>query len=320
MKSKPVACFFVLWIFCLLGVVSSCKDFIEPSLEKRKITLNAPADQFQSTKYTVNFWWDETEDALGYRLQVVTPNFSSPGSLIVDTLVTSNKFSYNLEPGEYQWRIRAENGSSQSGYSELRSFTVLQSTIKTQSVQLNSPANNFVSSQSTTAFQWGSLYGATKYQLEIDTNNFSNENALVYNQTIPGQQINFTLPKDQTYQWRVRAQNDTADARWSAINQVTLDRTPPAKVSLSSPTNGQSVIGPVTLQWQSPVTAVRYKLYVLQSDSTSAFNQNFPLLLTGTSYSFNPGLPGDKLYWKVSAIDQAGNEGESSLVRSFVLQ
>ncbi|MEO7215186.1 hypothetical protein [Mucilaginibacter sp.] len=320
MKSKPLSN--IRWgLLCFIAIIiCSCKEFIEPSLSKRQINLQVPTDLYQSTKYNINFWWDEMDDALGYRLQVVTPNFGSPGSLIADTLVAGNKFSLNLDPGEYQWRVRAENGSSQSGYSLPRSFIVLQSTIKTQAVQLTSPGNNAVTNQGANVFQWGSLFGATKYQFEIDTNNFINENALVYNQTVPGQQISFTLPKDQTYQWRVRAQNDTADARWSGIYQITLDRTPPGKVSLTSPTNGQTVVTPVPLQWQAASTAVKYKLYVLKSDSTSVYNQNFPVILNTNSYSFNLGLPGDKVYWKVSAIDQAGNEGEASVMRSFVLQ
>jgi len=63
----------------------------------------------------------------------------------------------------------------------------------------------------------GSLFGATQYRFEIDTNNFANKNALLSNQVIPGQQLNFTFPQDQSYQWRVRAENNTVQSRWSAI-------------------------------------------------------------------------------------------------------
>lgn len=307
-------------IISLIGTLYSCKEFIEPNISKSQVTLEAPFNNYQSASYTVNFWWDEVPDALHYRLQIVTPNFDSVGSLVLDSLVAGNKFALNLVPGKYQWRVSAENGSSSTAFSAVRSFIVSNSSIKQQSIQLSSPANNTVTNQSSTIFQWSSLYGATGYRLEIDTNNFQNESAVIYNQLVPGQQVSFTFPKDQVYQWRVRAENDTVQSQWSAVNIITYDHTPPAQVSLSSPANNLTISLPVSLQWNAVTSAAKYKLYVFQSDSTTAYNQNFPMILSTTSYSFNLGVSGDRIYWKVSAIDAAGNEGEASALRSFVLQ
>jgi hypothetical protein len=191
-------------IIGLILLLFSCKEFIEPSIDKRLVTLQAPSDAYSSPKYNVSFWWDEVEDALVYRLQIVSNSFSSPGSLIADTLVNRNTFSLNLDPGAYQWRVRAENGSSATTYSAARTLTVLQSSIKQQSVELGLPVNNALTNKSQTSFRWSSLYGATQYRIQIDTNSFASENALVYDQTVPGQQVNFSLPKDMIYQWRVR--------------------------------------------------------------------------------------------------------------------
>ena len=312
-----------LFILVLLNVVfllPSCDAIIEPSISKKIVQLEAPADQYQSTSYTINFWWDEVDHALSYHLQVITPSFASPGSLVLDTIVKKNTFSYNFNPGNYQWRVLAQNGSSQTAYTAPRNFTVLASSIKQQAVQLISPANNLLTNQGNTTFVWSSLYGATKYQLEIDTNNFVNETTAIYNQTVPGQQVSFTFPKDHVYQWRVRAENDTAQAQWSAVNLVTYDHTPPAQVTLTSPSDGVTTPLPVSLQWNTIATAVKYKLYAYQSDGTTLYNQNFPVLLTTNSYSFKLGNSGDKIYWAVIAVDAAGNEGQLSVQRSFVLQ
>ncbi len=253
-------------------------------------------------------------------MQIVTPNFTSPGSLVLDTIVKNNTFSVTLSPGKYQWRVAAENGSSQTAFTSSRDFTVAATSIKQQSVQLSSPANNYITNLSTATFQWSSLYGATQYRLEIDTNNFVNESAVISNQVVPGQQLGFTFPKDQVYQWRVRAENDTAQAQWSAINVITYDHTPPAQVTLSAPANGATVSKPVTLQWSAATSASKYKLYVLKSDSTTVYSTSFPLMLNTTSYNFNQGNSGDKVYWKVTALDAAGNESIDSQTRSFVLQ
>jgi hypothetical protein len=314
---------FYITILLLLGgagLLSSCDAIIEPSISKSTVQLEAPVDQYQSTSYTINFWWDQVGHALSYHLQVVTPTFAAPGSLVLDTIVTKNTFSFTLNPGNYQWRVMAENGSSQTAYAGPRSFSVAASSIKQQAVQLTLPANNSLTNQSAVTFQWGSLFGATKYQLEIDTNNFINESAVVYNQLIPGQQVGFTFPKDQTYQWRVKAQNDTAQAQWSATYVVTYDHTPPAQVTLSSPADGTTVASPVALQWNTDATAVKYKLYVYGSDGITLLSSSFPLPLTTTSYSFTQGTSGSKYYWIVTAVDAAGNESLSGPLRSFSIQ
>ena len=312
--------FYSLLAISIITMLYSCKDFIEPSITDQQVHINAPANGYQSTSYTVNFWWDTVEDALTYRLQIVTPEFQNTGALITDTLIKGNKFSFNLTPGSYQWRVKAENGSSQTVYSSTQSFSVAFSSIRQQKVQLGAPGNNLLTNQSSLSFSWGSLYGATKYRLQIDTNNFADENKVVLNQTTPALQTNFTLPKDQSYQWRIRAENDTAQAQWSSINTFTYDHTPPDVVSLTSPLNNQSVSSLVLIQWAPSAGTVKYKLLVFKDDGTTPYNNNFPMVLNTTSYTLTQGNFGERIYWKLSAIDGAGNESQSSIVRSFLIQ
>ncbi|WP_184550892.1 hypothetical protein [Mucilaginibacter sp. FT3.2] len=306
--------------FAITEILSSCKEFIEPSIAKRQVQLEAPANQYQSSKYTISFWWDDVEDALSYRLQVVTPGFDSIGGLVLDTLVKGDKFDATLDPGNYQWRVRAENGSSQTAYSAPRSFTVEPSSLTDQTQTLTSPLNNAISNQNPTLFKWNSLYGATKYQIEIDTNNFADETNLVYNQVIPGQQLNFTFPKEQIYGWRVRAENETQQSKWSAVNYVAYQLPAPGQVSLNSPANNSLASQPVPLSWNAISNASGYKLYVYKSDSTTYYNSSFPLNVSTNTYSFNLGNFGEKIYWKVSAVNSTGKEGKASALRNFTLQ
>ncbi len=321
MKPKLLLYCISLLFISFVGLLSSCGDIIEPSIAKSNVQLEAPTNQYQSTSYTLNFWWDVVDNALTYHLQVVSGSFTSPGSLALDTVIKKkNTFSFTLTPGHYQWRVMAANGSSQTVYSESRSFDVLPSSIKQQTVVLNSPANNFTTNQSAALFQWSSLYGATNYRIEIDTNNFINESAVIINNLIPGQQFNFTFPKDRVYQWRVRAENATDQSLWSAVNSVTYDHTPPPIVTLISPTNAQTVSLPINLQWNTSSSAVKYKLYVYKSDGVTLYNSSFPMQLTTNSYSFNLGTTGNKFYWIVTALDGVGNESAASELRNFVLQ
>src|SRR5580698_2496000 len=101
---------FKTFLYLLLSLftvqaLTSCTDIIEPSISKYTVKLEAPTDQYISPSYTINFWWDQVANALTYHLQVVTPTFASPGSLVLDTVITGNKFSFSLSPGNYQWRV-----------------------------------------------------------------------------------------------------------------------------------------------------------------------------------------------------------------------
>ena len=110
---KPLSYLIAILLFAT-GLLSACTDIIEPSVTKQIVTLEAPASGYQSANYTINFWWNAVDHALTYHLQVVTPNFAAPGSLVLDTIVSTYKFSYTLSPGAYQWRVMAENGSTQT--------------------------------------------------------------------------------------------------------------------------------------------------------------------------------------------------------------
>ncbi|MES2113012.1 MAG: hypothetical protein V4577_29955 [Bacteroidota bacterium] len=308
--------------FLAAGVwlLQSCDAIIEPSIKNKLIQLEAPADLSQSSNYAINFWWDEVEHALSYRLQVVTQTFAAPGGLVLDTVVTRNRFLFTFNPGKYQWRVMAANGSSGTEYTSPRSFEVEPSSIKQQTVQLSLPGNNFITNQTTVVFQWSSLYGATKYRFEIDSNNFVDESKVLANMPISGLQVSYTFPADRHYQWRVRAENDTAQSLWSAINLVTYDHMPPKAVAVTAPADNLTVSLPVALQWSATEAGAKYKLYVYKSDSTTLYNNSFPVTLNALSYSFNSGVSGDKVYWKVSAVDAAGNEGPASDLRHFVIQ
>lgn len=305
----------------LLGLVllsTGCKEFIEPSIEKKNTVLLAPANGTETNVYNQTFWWEELDNALQYRLQVVMPDFNNTSRLVLDTIVTKSKFSYTLEPGNYEWRVRAENGSSQTPYSKA-AFIINPSSIEQQQVQLQSPANNFVTNQSSAVFKWLKLFGADKYQLQIDTANFEDETVLFFNKSTPNQEFNVTLTRDKVYRWRVKAVNATVESKWSVIQNLTLDKTPPGIVFLTSPTNEQVVTKNVSLKWEALAEAKKYQLYIFKSDGTSSYG-SFPIIITTSTYSFTEGKSGEKLFWQVRAIDEAGNFGAFSELRSFLIQ
>ncbi|MES2457417.1 MAG: hypothetical protein V4594_17810 [Bacteroidota bacterium] len=302
-------------------LVSSCKDFFEPSLENRTVQLNAPANGTESNKYQVGFWWEPVTDALSYRLQIATPDFSAPASLVKDTLITSaTSYTLTMEPGKYAWRVRAENGSSNSKYFSA-AFVIHESSLKEQKLSLKTPGSGYLSNTTQVALSWDLLYGAAEYQLQIDTMNFADESKLVFSQSFSTDKFTYSFPKDGIYQWRVRAANDKETSKWSETRLMTFDKTAPAKPEISAPADGAVLPMPVLLSWKSVPTAKKYKLYVYKSNGTTSYDASFPLTLTTNSYSFNLGQQQNEVvFWKVMAIDEIGNEGPFSELRSFVIQ
>ncbi|MBB6502643.1 hypothetical protein [Pedobacter cryoconitis] len=302
----------VISFFALTG----CREFIEPSLGGKTVALLAPGDKLESTIYQQTFWWETHEDALRYRVQIVTPKFDSVAKLIADSVVVGNKLLYSLDPGKYEWRVRPENGSSKGEYTT-RSFTIYPSSIKDQTVLVNAPATGLVTGAGNISFEWLKLFGTQNYRLQIDDNNFADETKLTLNAVTANLTYLLKAPAEGTYQWRVRAEAGADNSKWSTVRTFTYDITPPAKVVLTAPGNKQSVAKPVKMLWNSITDADRYELNVFKGDSTIA-----PVVqsLATNTYTYNDGDSTVKIYWKVRAIDKAGNKGAFSDLFSFIIQ
>ncbi|AZI24080.1 hypothetical protein EA772_01495 [Pedobacter sp. G11] len=292
---------------------------MEHSLAERHMVLLSPSDRIETSVYQQIFWWEAMDDALFYRLQVVTPSFDSAASLVLDTLVKTDKFIFTLDPGHYQWRVRGENGSSRTEYAT-HAFVVYPSSLKEQSLRLNSPATGLLTSQPDIMFSWPKLFGALNYRLQIDTNNFVDESKVLLNVLLDGQTYIFSPVTEGHYQFRIRAENATENSKWSTAGLLTFDSTPPSKVNLEFPANSGTVSSPVSLKWTAERDAVAYQLFVYKSDSVSVLNNTFPLRLSANSHGFSFGNPGEKLIWRVRAMDKAGNLGPYSDYRSFFIQ
>jgi hypothetical protein len=115
-------------IFVLLGVAAfaSCDDLIEKDLEDKKVDIISPADSIETELTNITFLWEDVKGADSYELQVVTPSFENALTVVVDTTLTDNTFSYEFTPGEYQWRIKAGNSVSFTEYF-YRTITIQES-------------------------------------------------------------------------------------------------------------------------------------------------------------------------------------------------
>ena len=303
----------------ILFLLAGCSEFIEPSIENRKIEILAPANRLETNSYQQTFWWNPMADALFYRLQVVSPKFDSVSKLVLDTLITTEKFVYTMDPGKYEWRIRGENGSSVSNYST-RSLEIFQSSLTDQSVQLTVPSSGLYFSKPEIRYEWLKLFGASVYRLQVDNNNFLDEKNMTLNITTTNLGFLQTLTQEGTYQFRVRAENATESSKWSTVRTLSYDATGPERVILSTPLNKQTVSRPVRLVWNRIADAERYEVSVYKSDEQTAYNKSYPQTVTSTEHIFDAGEVGETIAWRIRAFDKAGNAGTYSEIRTFIIQ
>jgi hypothetical protein len=316
MKSN-VSTVWGIGLFCL-ALIIGCSEFIEKDLTSQKVFLTSPSDSIETNKYTQSFVWEPVNNA-SYRMQIASPSFTSSAEIIQDTVLKASKYNFILEPGRYEWRVRAENSGSAGIYST-HTLIIHESSITNQQVLIKTPLSGFVTNQTNVVYSWHNMFGAKAYYLQIDTANFEDEVGLVFKSRTANTEFSVPLTTDKSYQWRVRAEADSVVSKWSPIQTYARDATPPEKVNAGTPANGQVVVKPVILQWAIVTGATKYQLVLYKSNGSTFYNSTFPLLLTTNSYSFADGDVNETLYWKVRAVDAAGNYGEFSDIKNFTIQ
>jgi len=319
LKKTIIKNYWIISLLILIFILESCKDIIEPDLKNQTVNLLSPANGYNSQSSSITFWWDEVKYSTKYHLQVVKPDFGNIQSLVLDTNVTSNKFTYAFSSGPFQWRIRAENGSSQTAY-VTRSFSV-DSTLNLagQTITLLSPTDTYISKNYKQQFKWLLLSSAEDYRFEI----LSGTSIIYTNATYTKDTITYTFTGDGTYTWRVKGQNVQSSTPFTT-RSITVDGTAPSTPVLLSPNDldstsfsiGTKTKASITLSWDRVVansgSAITDSVLVYQVPATSEF-----ISTTTTLTSYSDSLPTGQYYWKIRSYDAVGNKSNYSVIRSF---
>lgn len=310
---------FITFLGSLL-LISCERDFIEDDLTGKLVTILAPSDNDTVAVSNPLFWWNELNGARSYRLQIVYPDFSSPQQLLYDTALETDRFNPVLLPGNtYQWRLRAENGSSQGAWIT-RTLTIDSSvSLANQTVVITSPASNGTSTAySSVSFTWNSLNGATLYRTEII-------NALTGVQltTSTSTLANYTTTLSQgSYEFRVRAENSSSFTAWSS-RTFTVDQVAPSTPVLVFPADNAfyaSVPSSIAFDWSNSTDAYTDSLEI-STDSTFSTIPVLQIALSAaqSTYTWNAAQASTTYFWRVKSMDLAGNRSNHSSVFKFVV-
>lgn len=307
MKTINKLCFALLLI-----LVYSCDDIIEEDITDDNITVQYPLNNQQIESNVVNFQWQELKGADDYRVQV----YSTNQNMMLDTLVNKTSFTYALNPGTYQWRVRGENFAYETPYTFPMSFTLITTDdLTNQQVVLLYPGAGAYTKLNSLTFSWTDVTAASHYNYQLI--DVTNGNALIHEVSeITG--TSYTLPtgiitQDAQYTWKVKAMNTENDTETPyASRNFYVDTTAPNIPLNTTPLNNAElpVNDAVDFGWtvasdSGPVTSsISYSIQIAQDLNFATIintgNSNSP------SYQYTFTLAGT-YYWRIRATDQAGN-------------
>ena len=204
---------------------------------------------------------------------------------------------------------------------DTQSFTITVEETSTTlgQVQLSSPSNGTTVNTSTVTLSWGSVSGATGYEVVYDTSSsFTNPIGWSVSGT---SKTTGTLIDGTTYYWRVRAFAGSQYSSWSSVWSFTKSSAlvPPTGLSVSSYWNTVYPGFPsMVLSWNAVSGATGYEMWVRPSGgSYASLGTRDAPYVTFNSNSLPGGgryVSGTTYYFKVRTVTASGTSGFTSEV------
>ncbi|MFH1195548.1 MAG: T9SS type A sorting domain-containing protein [bacterium] len=293
------------WTFDLLGVP----------------TLVSPADLATCQPLGNTLSWSAVPGATNYEIQVATDagftnlkNWNT-GWGSTSYLTTFDRYDYN---SVYYWRVRANNGLCDGGWSTTFSYTTIIDV-----TTLLTPVNYQGGVSLEPTFTWDDISGETGYQVKI----FSDVGLLnlVYSSVMLGADVTtFTVPyaepgilaNSTEYFWVVEASNACMTTQSVANRFTTVDIIEPF---LGWPT-GCAVMytASVNFSWflNQAYPGVTFDLLV-DTDPAMAAPTTIASGLTNTYLDYAGLLPGTLYYWRILAYASSGAKAGYSAIECF---
>ncbi len=90
------------------------------SLDGSILVLTAPVQDAATNEVDIVFSWQSMLNADDYNFQLASPDFSNNSFILANELLEGTTVSKTLTEGEYLWRVRGQNSSSISPFTERR--------------------------------------------------------------------------------------------------------------------------------------------------------------------------------------------------------
>jgi len=304
----------LLYSAIVLLTLFSCEEILfEEDIRDNIVTIIAPTDGSRVESTSINFSWNTVAEATSYRLQIAQPSFENASQIVEDTTVTVASFSTTLVKNDYEWRVRAQNSSSETIYTTAGFSIVESEDFSAREVVLSSPGDATITNNTSVTLQWGAVTDATSYRIQLLDSN----DAILQEETATGTSMQLTFPEGVTT-WQVRAENNTQNTLYST-RTLTVDSMNPQKPVATAPINEAALTTTtVSFTWTREAvegTAELDSIYIYQ-------NEQLTQLVTKNQVTSPSEIAldaGNTYYWFVKGFDEADNQSEASEVFSFTI-
>ncbi len=246
---------------------------------------------------------------------------NQPGNDVVDTYGTSNTYvNLSLVDGSYSWLVYIQDPMSPTDYYTSSTWTFTIDTEPLPAPILEFPINDEFINTIYPSLQWSYVPGAQSYCLIVNDN--PDFTLPIINQSSIPQDICHYVPNpspldDYQYYWTVSAIDKAGNMNYADFESFRIDRFPPLCPTPTSPGGGQIIDDPSpTLSWLSSEAYYHIGLGdTLECSDYGGGTENNYISLDSLGISLQDGL----YYWKVMAVDEAGNPGPYSVICTFVV-
>lgn len=292
----------------------------------------APIDQSVQQTKDVTFSWQPIERAFMYSLSVSRdPNFLQTATLNsngVKYALNSTQRTYTLEEGTYYWRVIAYRDGTAGPWSEVRTFTVDTAAPTVAFTHPSPDDGSYVNSDfdvSLTAHDSNKLDSVSVSLLDTDSPDEQAWRAGCSYTDLAVSDLTRTcrvhLPAalpDGTYTLRIDGRDQAGIQATSQSRSIHIDRTKPASPVLIGPANDIKTRGnSITHTWTDSSTDVDHYVYESYDDAEATRTRQSEKVTTTSMTSTHTA---DVTYWwRVKAVDKAGNESDWSELWSVTI-
>lgn len=311
-----------IFFIATITIIFGCDDIFEEDIDDAVIQLTYPLDGATIESNVAHFAWENVEGATNYRIQV----FSQQSQIVTDSLLSRNSFTQELLPGNYTWRVRAENSAYSSEYSNQRIFSLIETEDLThKQVILVSPLNNFYTNTNSVLCNWNNLDQAENYTFKLyrgaNGGNLIHESSVIQTSIVLNPEW---LSSEGEYRWTVSATNEYSQTQTHSSRNILIDRSAPNVPELNQPQNNQTfpVSQNVNFSWSiEDYGIIQSSLEFTFEISNDEDFQNIIFTSSTNSRSVLRNFSNSGNYfWRVTANDAAGNVGSSSNSFKFKIE
>ncbi|MCG8462306.1 MAG: hypothetical protein MI919_38975, partial [Holophagales bacterium] len=281
-----------------------------------------------------SFSWSAALNATRYRIDIARDPDFNVWVYDTDVFATSWDLFFNLSEDVYYWKVTPIYASGASGPpSATSSFEVdLTAPFPPSLIAIPNPYN-----VAQPTFSWNASPGAAEYLIQVTNDGFFSS-VLHQSDWIP--ETSWTVPTadlpDGFIYWRVFARDAAGNASGpSAASSFRLDTgAPAAPTSFAvSPDPGSDQRprlrwGPVADGHQFRVQVATDEQFTLAAVTELGGNDGqksaggsllHDVVVSGFDWTVTSDLPEGRIFWRVAAIDLAGNQGPYSTIDDFVV-